>query len=382
PDQPSPPVSRPNGESSQPGNRNGRPKSAKASFQVGDRVEIETIRGWKPGKVTGIDKGFKRIEVLLDKPDVPDRLLAKMPKSMLARLREKSASFSDARLLNSKETSPNEKPRKWTSKHGDFIVEGTFRGLSDDKITVEKPDGGTHKIAINQLSEADVAHARSFEKAENPVEGTADSPAALAPIPAPPVATKTANWRGVKTLRPKSFTRWTFQPQSSEAIKAPGGPSIPLPKIPNSKAFFEKEIFRVGVEGVLVARKKGEVGGDEQWYAQSIDPAKGSVGGLAPLPAEHAVLDLHPSGRVAYRPDYWGFGKNGQLTIAQLEGTELKTICSWKPYEGKGRLSEPDLADAWFLGKDRVMTLASGGRELTIWNASEARALLNLPIDS
>ncbi len=357
-----------------------------AKFEVDDRVEVERFGEWKTGVVTEVDTRFERVEVLLDELDLPPQIAANLPESARRQHRTVRASVDEVRRLpDGAGRRAAEKPRKWTSKNGRFSVEATFLGMQDDKVALERTDGKRIVVAIDQLSLADAEYVkRAVDAEENPF-GDGNDLGEVAPAVTPSTLRK-ANWADAKTVRPKSFSEWTFQPTSSGTPSVTGSPpAVTLEKILDSQEFFEGvNLLSIAADGrtAIIGREQGKVG-DGQRYVQQIDLQTGESTGLVALPEVTAVLDTDPeTGCVLYREDHFRSGLNAELTVAQLHGSELRTRSSWRPYEAADFTPARDIEEAWFLGANRVMSINQHGEALTVWDFATARALINVPVRS
>ena len=273
----------------------------------------------------------------------------------------------------------------WSDKTGKFSVEARFERLDGETVVLVTTDGRHLKVPIDRLSDADAQYVQGLAIANPFQEFTSDDSR-----PAGNTG-RQADWRDVREVRPKSFSKWTFTPKVDDTTSATEVATgrdlqVTLKDIPNSDRFFEK------IEGVyaandgsraIVVRQIGSVRQDKQFFCETIESDKRTSRGMVALPPESAVLDVLPEKNlVMYRSDKFDPGVNKLLTIARLEGIRLTTVAAWEPYAHEDWEPRRNIEKAWFLDTGRVMTTNAHGRALTIWDVATSKALVNLPIET
>lgn len=285
--------------------------------------------------------------------------------------------------------------RTWTDKAGKFSVEATFIELRDGKVGLKRSDGQRVDVPLEKLSEVDVKYVHSLSDAQNPFgdsaivhkdsSSQADSTAASAQSSSD-VKTFHPNWKSVKAVRPATFSKWTFQPNSklpTVDAKLPET-AIALGDLPDSRKSQETILgLRVSEDGTraIVVRESGSVQSKSR-FVQDIDLVKGTCAEPVQLPPGTAYVDALPEqGLLLLRSDGFQFGANGTLMIGKLEGTQLTPISRWIPYENEKSAPDRDITHGWFLTADRVMTCNHMGEALTIWDTGSAKAVFSIPVD-
>jgi hypothetical protein len=361
-----------------------------ANFKPGDRVEAKKMGDWKPGVVLGIDKNFGSIEIQFDDDN---SLPTRMPPEVRKRFLKKSVDPQDVRPLAN---AAPEKPaaamptRTWKDRTGKFNIEARFQGLRDGKAILENSKGKRIEVPLEKLSEEDAKYIQD-QKAndeDNPFEaasGDANNPSTASTSGAKMLK---ANRKGVKNVQPKSLAAWTFKPEAKPATihSKLQNEHVDLMDIPGSDKFFENVLDLYASDDgtrLLVAREEGKVGGDKGVFLQEVNLLDQQAGKLVAMPPTTKILDAWTGDHlVAYRPNFFGSGSNGVLTIAKLEGSQLTPIVSWNPYDNEDWKPKYDIEEAWFLPNRRIMTVNSHGEAFTIWNFDEAKAQFVIPVKS
>jgi hypothetical protein len=361
-------------------------------YAVGDRVEVDDGFGWKNGTVVSVDSDRRRVEVRIDEDE--DEAARFAPRDMPAELRERmlTRSYSADRVRPSAAAGKTTVARTWTDRTGKFKVKAKFGGVEGDSVLLIKAGGKQVKVPLEKLSERD----QQFVKKQSESSGDSENPfgeaneienevAAADDEEAASDAIK-GNLRDAKLVRPKTFTKWTFKPSGTTEQLTAGGRDVEvnLGDIPDSKKFFEK-VGGIYVSGdgnrIIVGRTTGVVASEKPQFIQLVDVARQQAGELIPLPEQTAILDAEPDqSLVMYRPDVFGHGKQTVLTIARLEGDKLATVAEFQPYAHEQWAPSRDIESAQFLTANRVMTLSSHSKALTIWDIDKAKALLSIPV--
>lgn len=349
------------------------------AFKPGDRVEVAQGFDWKAGTVVAISNRSGLVEVRFDDDgDLPEQI----PADVRERMRTRSYPSSRVRLIKAASTTKAVKSsasRTWSDRSGKFRVTAQLDRITEGGVVLVKPDGKRVEVPLEKLSEEDQQYVRDLkEPMGNPFE-------------APSTKATASNWQELSVVRPQSFSSWTFIPRVIDPHPAPNSASqatvgVQLGEIPNSERFFEAVSGIYPAEDgsrALVCRKQGKVRQDRQEFIELIDLGKSDSGGLIPLPENTAILDALPAaGLVMYRPDLFGFGKKMLLTIARIDGKDLKPFVQWEPYVHEEWEPNRDIDQAWFLGPDRVMTINHQGKALTVWEVAAAKALFSIPVRS
>ncbi|QDU58904.1 SHD1 domain-containing protein [Aeoliella mucimassa] len=374
-------------------------------YNRGDRVEVNRGDDWSPGTVTGY-RG-SRITVLLDDDGSHGDISADMLEKRLTR----SYFSSDLRPLRSEPAaaanSPTRSPpamrpaappsaqspfdlaestaesRTWKDQSGRFSIEASYGGMNGDKVVLQKVDGSTIEVPLDKLSDADQDFVNSQSEAS-------ENPFAVAPSTRPAMGGNSSQQLRVgdrsdaKRIVPQSFTEWTFVPEGAPPAKvAARSKPVSLGSIPDSDPFFEDVMscdLSASGDRAIVARKQGSVGRDEAVYLEYINLTSGKSLGLCPLPPKNEVLSVDAeTGRVVYGEVEFGRGAT-ELTIGELNGNQLTPLVTWEPYGAAQREHERRIENAWFIGDGLVMTLGSHNNALTLWDATTAKAIAELPV--
>ncbi len=351
-------------------------------YRPGDRVEIEEGRDWVPGVVTKVGPG-QTITVRLDesaaeKMGIP---LQDVPAAFREQVLTRMVRLSSVRAAAG--NAPAQKnaadaPRRWTDATGKFSITATFLELKDGTVFLKKDDGKRVEIPIDKLSAADADYATKAamgNRASSPF--TPSEEAHSAPTTEP-------NWSSVKTLRPKTFSKWTFKPDPPAAVDAPPtSESITLPDIPGSDKFFEDVVsvtIAANSKSAVVVREEGIVG-DARSFVDLVNLIDGSTMSPTPLPRETEFLDASAEEQlIAFKSDAWDDPEGKLLTIARVDGTQVAALKSWMPYVNEDFWQDVD--QAWFLSPAHLMTINEHGKALTIWDLDTVKALLNIPVTS
>ena len=157
-----------------------------------------------------------------------------------------------------------------------------------------------------------------------------------------------------------------------------------LTDIPDSQVFFETVEGIYGADDgnrVVVCRNLGDVHQTKAMFLEVVDIQKQQAGGLIALPETTKVLDVDPnSNLVMYCPANFGSGDNSVLSIARIEGGKLVPVQQWEPYADENFKPSRDIDKAWFLADNRVMTINTHGKMLTVWDVSKSKAIFNIPV--
>lgn len=352
-----------------------------SKFKKGDRVEVDHVGTWREGTVVGVQRGTGWIQVRMDEDDFTRRLPKRSREFHLTH----DFTPSDVRLLESGgNTKPPAAIRTWTDRTGKFKVDAQFGGVEGDNVVLIKAGGKRIQVPMAKLSDRDKGYVEAqgaTAKSENPFGETGDATETAS------IDTKKANVRDARTIRPQTFSKWSFTPSGNTELMRPAtgrNVEVELSDIPDSDKFFEDVTgVYASNDGTKVAtvRNIGSVHQEKAPFLQIVDVANQRAGKLIELPEVTRVLDVQPDqGLVMYCPAVFGHGENSLLTIARAEGASLTPVVAWEPYAHEDFEPRKDLYNARFLGQDRVMTINVHGQALTIWDFATAKALLNIPV--
>lgn len=273
--------------------------------------------------------------------------------------------------------------RTWSDQSGRFSIDATYRGMNGGKVVLEKTDGSRIEVPLDKLSQADQEYVDSQGgDANNPfaVPSTMAGGLGVATVRAGDLST-------ARTLSPRTFEAWTFVPKSSGAVRGASANTRPvrLAQLPRSKAFFE-DVLSLNIASTgkraIVARKTGNVGGDQPVYLEFVDLDAGRSLGLAPLPPNTEVLDVDVDrGLVAYQGKGMG-EEEEEITVARLQGAQLVPMAAWRPYDNGVHGVFKDVDSAKFLGNGQIATTNFHSDELTLWDPATAKATLQIPVSS
>ncbi|WP_442483621.1 SHD1 domain-containing protein [Aeoliella sp. SH292] len=390
--------------------------SAVAAFNVGARVEASRNGKWVPGTV--IDWNGTRVTVRLDDdgsmPDLaPDKLEKRLTRTFFEselRALEGGAAAPAASPLSRPrprgfgrpefprgraEMPPSVSPfaegpvaetRTWSDASGKFKIEASYRGMNGEKVILEKSDGSRIEVPLAKLASADQEYVSSQGGDPDNPFAVAATPAPLGtPMGAPQGQMLTANKSKATTLAPQTFSEWTFAPKTITKTTAKNlqPRTVLLQPLPDSKPFFEDfgQLFlSASGERATLVRKRGAVGGDDQWYIEQIDLTSGKSICCATLPPEHKVLAVEGDmGLVAYRSDDF-HDDNTTLMIGQLQGGQLVPKTAWEPYKEESFGPSKETEAAWFLPGGHLMTVNGHGEVMTVWDIKTAEALTLIPV--
>jgi WD40 repeat protein len=351
---------------------------AASSFKPGDEVEVKEGLNWRKGKVTGVNRSSGWVEVQLE--DSGDRS-ARSKFATGLRNRPYPPDWVRRPAASVEKSERTYASRTWTDRTGKFTVEARFDRVDGANVVLTRTDGKQLQVPLEKLSDQDTGYVRGVsEAAGNPFE---ESKAIVT------VAPKQANWRETKTIRPQTFSKWSFSPPAAERQLGANRPTaddchVELVELPDSKTIFEKfNGVHVSDDGrrAVVCRSRGAVQDSGELYVESIDLLNKTSAGLIPLPPQSMLLDaLLDENLIMYRSDQFGFGNNGQLTVARLEKHGIAPIVQWEPYGHEQFEPRRDVEKAWFLNSDRVLTFNRQGNALTVWDIAAAKAATNIPI--
>lgn len=356
----------------------GQRSSSKSKLSKGDRVEVLDDTNWRPGTVLSVDSRMGMIEVRMDEDE--DDSLSNFPQ----RIREMRLTrrFQANKV---RAGTPVGDTRTWTDRSGKFKIEAQFGGMEGSNVVLIKEGGKKVQVPLEKLSDRDKGYVEaqgvSGNDSENPFGESSDVETAS-------LKTKKAILREAKTVRPQTFSKWSFKPTGNDdqlrTVNSGRDIEITLSEIPGSEKFFEKVVgvypSQDGTRAIVV-RNRGSVHQDKAPFAQLVDFTKKRASKLLELPTPTQVLDAEgDADLVMYCPDVFGNGQNTTLTIAKLEGDTLKPISQWEPYAHEDWSPRRDIAHGRFLGPNRVMTINEHGQSLTIWDVETAKALLNIPV--
>jgi WD40 repeat protein len=359
-----------------------RGRANKSQFKKGDPVEFRDGFDWKPGTVESVEDFSGWVTVRPDLPPEVGQFRGKLPTEKVPPSDVRASKVKAPK----KSTAPSTPLRKWSDKSGKFSIEARYQERSGDRVALLKADGKRVEVPVAKLSDEDTKYLQELNNAsDSPFEEVPDAQSAGAP---PTTAGKKANWNGARLIQPKTFPKWSFTPQPSQATKSSpvnrANLNIALNDIPDSQVFFESVLgIYPSLDGskVVLVRTKGEVSRDKVGYLEVVDTAKQDAGALTQLPDTTLVLDVLPDANlVLLRPNVFGSGENGMLTLARYEGGTVTPVHQWEPYADEDFAPSRDIDKAWFLNENRVMTINGHGKALTIWDVAHTKALINVPV--
>jgi WD40 repeat protein len=359
-------------------------RNRSSKYKPGDRVEVRDGFDWKPATVVSVDNFSGWVDA---RPDVPPgeaqfRGQASVEKFPPSHVRASRAAATET-------AAPDRPLRKWSDKSGKFSVEARYQETIGDKVALMKADGKRIEVPIAKLSDEDNRYLKDLgDAADSPFQEVGGGASVGAPGPSAAANAKKANWNGAKLVQPQNFKEWSFTPPAPRALASPsssvGDANVALTDIPDSKKFFEDiEGVYASNDGnrVVVCRNKGEVSQEKEMYLEIVDVGNQKAGGLIPLPQTTLALDVNADANlVMLRPDVFGSGENGMLTVARFDGGRITPVQQWEPYSSEDFAPSRDIDKAWFLSENRVMTINGHGRALTIWDVESCKALTNIPV--
>ncbi|HVT29541.1 MAG TPA: SHD1 domain-containing protein [Lacipirellulaceae bacterium] len=353
----------------------------KSKYNQGDRVEVRVGFDWKPATVESIDRLSGWIEARPDLP--PGAAQFRGPASL-----QTFPPSSVRPIQNAAAASPDTPLRKWSDKTGRFSIEARYLSTTGNKVALLKADGKRIEVPIDKLSDEDARYLKTLsESGANPFQevggGSTGASATLAKGRA-----KKANWNGAKLVQPKTFQQWSFTPPApkvhTNAASHIANANVTLAPIPDSNLFFEEVTgIYASSDGqrVFVCRNKGEVSNQKEGYLEVVNVGPRQASDLIQLPDTTRILDVNPDASlVILRPDVFGSGENSMLTVARVADDKVTPLQQWEPYADEDFATSRDIAQAWFLNDNRVMTINSHGKALTIWDVAACKALINIPV--
>ena len=272
--------------------------------------------------------------------------------------------------------------RAWSDASGKFSIKAVFVSVAGGKVTLKSEDGTTVEIELAKLSNADQKYvAEQKAAAENPFKKKADNPFQPKPnagFSVEPVLTP-IDWSGVNIIdvNPASAT-WKLTPAASPATDL----AAQIIRLPAKTDFFEK------VSGLAVnaAAKRAVVGYTTNRPGQNnshttrlafVELAAGKVIASVNALGQFAPLALADDGtRIVVRRDEFGGDKQDWLELWALDGSSVRKVARWTPYED-AHGGERKVKWAAFLADGRLATCSGGGR-LAVWELQPLRPVYQL----
>lgn len=276
-------------------------------------------------------------------------------------------------------------PRTWTDKSGKFSVIATYAGASGERIRLVRNGGKEVLVPIERLSERDQKYLHSL-RSPGQASGTTAAASAIREIKRGGSKRLTAKWTGLKQVKGKDFSEWSFAPPAREPspkMAAPAAKSIAFPGVASLGWETEElETLFVAADGrsAIAVVFNGEFfDRDKRRYVQYLDFAAGTAAAPVKLPEKATVIDALPSQKRLILK-YEGSSRDGldeQVQVHRVTAEGIEPLVSWEvdtPYEVDHRYDE-----AWLLHDGRVMTKGSLDGFI-VWDQNKARALFEIPI--
>ncbi len=341
---------------------------ADPTYSVGETVEVKFGRGWQNARVVEVrPNGWLKLEMSRDgvkfNPTLPPNRVRKAGGAAGTT----PAGKPPENPFEKKKTAvdPLKGVRTWTDASGTFTVEAELVERKDGKVTLKKSDGETIDVPIDQLSEAD----RKLLRGETTAASSGTSVVAAKSVLRP------ANWRSVRTVTLDAPNVWSLEPNSPPTSSSLDYRPISLAAA-NQKSIFESATL-IGFDSAqghaLVMRRYSPPGDGKELRLERCDLQSGQSISSTLLPPDVIILDIDPSGtRMLTRTDHRGFGKNGTVTVWDIQAEQPAKLVSFEPHPD-GRGSRKDVSWSKFVDVDHVLTVSNG--KLACWKAAEAKAL-------
>jgi len=287
--------------------------------------------------------------------------------------------------------------RNWTDISGTHTVRAKFVEVSNGKVILERQNGSQVSVPLEKLSKPDLDYITKLQlEGDNPFKDVKSSPKKRHPhdrrgdsggdAGGSDVSDEAKNvqpdWSDAKqiVLTPGE-TKWNVSIESPKAAVSTKKLAIGLPA---KRDFFE------GVKGFVVSpvSRRGVVEYSLDRHGQTesaalriivCDLEKGKVTATLNATGKFAPLALNDAGtELLVRRDDFGFGNQDRLEVWRLGDSSITKLLRWTPYDD-GRGPERDVKWARYVGKDRLVTVSSGGK-LAVWDAATAEPVACLPI--
>ena len=122
------------------------------SYKKGDEIEVQVLGDWVPGFVVQTNP---RGDVLAEYEWIAGRTQQKVFKAQEVRFAYESGAIARARM--------------WSDASGKFKIKAALIDLSDDNVTLRKPDKTEVTIAVDKLSDGDRSFLKKLTKSVGPI---------------------------------------------------------------------------------------------------------------------------------------------------------------------------------------------------------------------
>ena len=318
-------------------------------------LEVDSFSGWVTARY--VDK---------------DREIFKRPGQYFKLLKKKTkvAAKEDNPFETTDERANKNGPRTWKDASGKHTIEGSLVRFENEKVTLKRTkDGKEITLSLAKLSDAD----RKFLTGDEPEERssksddgeTSDDAEVAEQDEEEPDEMKLTDV-DASSARPvdvNPHASWTYKAQAAAAPVALGKARVSL----GPKEFFEKPkgLLVQPDQATAVALYVLEKGGSSSTRVLKCDLKRQKVTSAGQFVAGQAPIDMTPDmSRVAATSVGFGFGKQSNLYLYDVEGEKVKPRVAWQPC-GKDK----DVVWARFIGKDHLLTC--GNSRLVLWNVSD-----------
>jgi hypothetical protein len=286
--------------------------------------------------------------------------------------------------------------RTWTDITGKHKMKASFVSLDNERVTLEKPDGGTIEIELKKLSKADQKYVAEAIKAadDNPFKSDEPSPFESKPkkktkSSASPAdddsRSEDAAAGEPRTLKVDFSSAEQVNLATTESWKVPvatdgeGFGSKPKTvELPKKSNFFD------GIKGVAVNKVAGKAAvgfalADPKPLGTTrvvlCDLANGKATAPAIASTLMAPLAVHDDGKqVVMRREEFGFGNQDRLEVWTLRGSRAERRIIWTPYGDDNWGPNRDVLWGEFLDSSHFATSSRGGK-VVIWSFPDLEPL-------
>ncbi len=357
-------------------------------FKKGDKLEVEFLGKWIPAEfVEYFPTGWLTVKHANNVSGAPPIQRTIPPDNCRV---SKTAKPAGGKSSSSSASSSEQKERTWTDVTGKHKVVAKFSAVADGKVVLIKADGKEVKIPLDKLSEADRKMADELAKGggdDNPFESAEEEsmPEKEEVTKKNPtdgedpegITLKTPDWTegGAITVLEGTPEILKEDPQPAAmgtlakkgAVLAGGNPSDVFE---NAKGvFFDPATSRCVI--AYVAERPGQ---SKTIELETVDLVAGKSLGKTALKGNGTPRSLSPSGKMLIcRSDALHSGTKARVDVWSLDGSEAKSVMSFKPHGDKD-VHQRDVKTTAFINDKMFYTVDHQG-QLTTWDLAGVKAL-------
>lgn len=369
--------------------------TGRASYKVGDKIEVLWAGKVYPGKVTAVNRiGVVTVTYEWNGRPHTESYTANSDRIRKAGTGSQNAGSAMAATGGAAATGTvkDTPARTWSDTTGKFKIEASFAGKDDAGVKLKKADGQVLTVPLEKLSKEDQAFIAGLLAAgvatgaaeENPfatAEQVADATGAAS------AADRQADWSQAKSIVVQPIQNNPLAPDAATPLPAPSGNQVAMLAEPgaasNQDRFFEspKSLLLDRANGhAIVVFVNEQPRGDRQVRLLRCDMKTMKMAGEATVAIGANPVDISPSGStIACLPDWHAHGDiKDRIEILRRDGKGLSLYRRWN----MGEFNEWNKRfDALFLIDDeKLLTVGRWGGVATLWNIDKAQALWTLKI--